>query len=989
MRPDEIRRAIELPARHVGLYAEPALADAIVSDVEDQPGALPLLSTSLVEVWQRRSGATLTAVAYHQAGGVSGAVARLGEAAYASLDRLTREAARRLLLRLAETDESGSVVRRRVPRAELGADPATARALDVFVGRRLLTASERGVEVTHESVLTYWPRLAAWLADDEQGRTLRRHMAPAALEWENAGRPDAELYRGARLASALDWADERLADLTDLERDFLDASKQYGDRELQDEIARAGRLTRGRRRLRAALASAVVLLLVASVAGVVALDRQLAAEQASRESLARRLAALALATPDLDRSLLLAVQAVRTHEDWETRGALLDRLNRSPHALRQVRGRSDQGVIVDVAMTRDGSTLVAVAGGGTVYSWDTGTLAPTAPPADPAANTIAVTPGPDARSVFISAQLDRNHAAVIHWDTIESRELNTYPIPEGVLSSDRHLALSADDQSLAVPTQGHLLLLYEVSTGRLLSRVELPETPGDVWPAGSLMVTAAVNGDTAYFVDPRSGAVRMLPLPFAGNVAASPDGQALLVVSGARAALVAADTGQVIREFSGATDSAAVAAFSGNGDLVAVGGKDQLIGVWDLDTGELRDTLSGHSAPIRRLVFGADVRTLYSTSEDHSVIAWDVTGARSFPSRGSRAPVLEASRSATRGPGTISPPVVDWSADRRQVYVNAADGSGAAVIDVQTGRPEGSVTPFFIDPNDAQPIADLDQKMIFLTAPDGSVVRRDLASATGVQTTSTPEPPLTRYGVAVSGDGRTLATPVSNLDDEKAATGAEIFDSATLDLRSQLSMDFPVSSVWLNGDGSLLVTVRDGPDLNYVEVWDTRTGGRRWITDTELRAAVSSVAWSPGGKTLFVVSIRGDVIALDLSTGEPLAQHAQLRPSVILSIEVSPSGEFVALGGRDRQVHLLAADRLREIGLLPMPAGAEWTFVAFDPDSAGMSAVDERGRVVWWDINAQHWVERACEVAGRDLSPIEWERFLPGVAYERTCPGLG
>ena len=178
MRPQEIRRAIELPARHVGLHVEPALADAIVSDVEDQPGALPLLSTALVEVWQRRSGATLTEAAYHHSGGVSGAVARLGEAAYTSLDQPTREAARRLLVRLAETDENGSLVRRRVPRVELGDDPATAKALDVFVRRRLLTAGERGVEVTHEALLTYWPRLAGWLADDEPGRALRRHLAP-------------------------------------------------------------------------------------------------------------------------------------------------------------------------------------------------------------------------------------------------------------------------------------------------------------------------------------------------------------------------------------------------------------------------------------------------------------------------------------------------------------------------------------------------------------------------------------------------------------------------------------------------------------------------------------------------------------------------------------------------------------------------------------------------------------------------------------------
>ena len=82
MRPEEIRRAVELPARQVGLRAEPALVDAIVSDMQDAPGALPLMSTALVEVWQRRSGGTLTGAAYHRAGGVPGALARLGEAAW-------------------------------------------------------------------------------------------------------------------------------------------------------------------------------------------------------------------------------------------------------------------------------------------------------------------------------------------------------------------------------------------------------------------------------------------------------------------------------------------------------------------------------------------------------------------------------------------------------------------------------------------------------------------------------------------------------------------------------------------------------------------------------------------------------------------------------------------------------------------------------------------------------------------------------------------
>jgi DNA-binding SARP family transcriptional activator len=210
MRAEEIRRAIELPARQVGLRVEPAPLEAIVSDMQDAPGALPLMSTALVEVWQGRCGDTLTVAAYHRAGGVPGALARLGEAALARLDEPARAAARRILLRLADIGENDALVRRRVPRRELGDDTATDRALRELVNRRLLTAADTGVEVTHEALLTHWPRLAGWLAEDEQGRTLRRHLAPAAADWDATGRPDAELYRGARLASALDWAGDRL-----------------------------------------------------------------------------------------------------------------------------------------------------------------------------------------------------------------------------------------------------------------------------------------------------------------------------------------------------------------------------------------------------------------------------------------------------------------------------------------------------------------------------------------------------------------------------------------------------------------------------------------------------------------------------------------------------------------------------------------------------------------------------------------------------------
>ena len=99
---------------------EPELVDALIADVEGEPGALPLLSTSLLELWQQRDGRRLRMRAYEQAGGVRGAVARLAERAYERLDaRAAARRARAMLLRLAGAGEGDAVVRRRVPLAEL------------------------------------------------------------------------------------------------------------------------------------------------------------------------------------------------------------------------------------------------------------------------------------------------------------------------------------------------------------------------------------------------------------------------------------------------------------------------------------------------------------------------------------------------------------------------------------------------------------------------------------------------------------------------------------------------------------------------------------------------------------------------------------------------------------------------------------------------------------------------------------------------------
>jgi hypothetical protein len=313
MKPEDLRRAIELPSRRAGLRIEPALVDALVADVVDEPGGLPLLSTALVELWQHRDGRTLRLEAYRDSGGVRGAVARIAEEAYEGFTPEQRETARRILLRLASV-EGDDAVRRRATLAELelDRDEDARRVVAVLTESRLVTVSEEALEVAHEALLREWPRLRDWLEEDAEGRRLHGHLMRAAKEWDEAGRDAAELYRGARLAGALDWAAEHEVELNELERSFLGESQAAGE-------AESRRIRRTNRRLRLLLSGAVVFLVAAVAGGSIAVVQSVHARRESdRAARAARIATayaaaqrvLANYKGDQEGSILAAIEAI-------------------------------------------------------------------------------------------------------------------------------------------------------------------------------------------------------------------------------------------------------------------------------------------------------------------------------------------------------------------------------------------------------------------------------------------------------------------------------------------------------------------------------------------------------------------------------------------------------------------------------------------------------------------------------------------------------
>src|SRR5215213_6986389 len=297
MQASELRRAVELPAGRVGLRVEPELADALVDDVEGEPGALPLLSTALLELWQHRQDNTLTLAAYRESGGVHGAVARLAEGTYARVPDERRQLVRAVMLRLVGEDEGDAPVRRRAPLGELDLErnEDLAAVLTTLADSRLVTVSEGSVEVAHEALLGEWPRLREWIEADAEGRRLRHHITQAATEWDAARRDQGELYRGARLAAALDWTADHALDVNELEREFVTESREASETETK-------RVRRTNRRLRGLLAGVAILLAAAVAGGIFAVVQRAEARDAETAQFVERLGAQALVEEDLDLS---------------------------------------------------------------------------------------------------------------------------------------------------------------------------------------------------------------------------------------------------------------------------------------------------------------------------------------------------------------------------------------------------------------------------------------------------------------------------------------------------------------------------------------------------------------------------------------------------------------------------------------------------------------------------------------------------------------
>jgi hypothetical protein len=456
---EALREAVTGPAQQAGLVLEPGLVDVLVREVRDDPGALPLLSHALLETWRRREGNTLTVDGYHASGGIHGAVAQSAEQLYGRVDSDQRHLLRDLVLRLVSPGIDGEAVRTQVPRRLIASDSHHERLIGMLVDARLVTSDEGVLEITHEALARAWPRLRGWLDDDVEGQRIRHHLSGAADAWDTLDRPDSELYRGVRLTRALDWQSRTESALTDTERDFLAAARSASDAEEQSAAERARAQGRLIRRLRLVLAGAVVLLVVALIAGgfaAVQSDRAAhnaaEARQAALSADARRVGARAQLTDDISRSLLLAAAGARLDDSPETRVNLLDVLATQPHLVGSA--PPGGGYLQWLDVSRDGRWIASSDDQNRMHLYDASTsrLMRSYDAGRPAEDGPAFFLGafsPDSRQLAVTLGQVESTEPVRLLDPSTMRTVTRLASPAGEPAVGRDVEFSADGRYLA------------------------------------------------------------------------------------------------------------------------------------------------------------------------------------------------------------------------------------------------------------------------------------------------------------------------------------------------------------------------------------------------------------------------------------------------------------------------------------------------------------------------------------------------------------
>jgi WD40 repeat protein len=451
-------------------------------------------------------------------------------------------------------------------------------------------------------------------------------------------------------------------------------------------------------------------------------------------------------------------------------------------------------------------------------------------------------------------------------------------------------------------------------------------------------------------------------------------------------------------------------------------GHGPLIVVWDIDptTGRWtqREQLTGHAGDVVAAEVDPSGNRLITVGLDHSIITWDMTTDAGF---------------GTSNPGLDG----RWISNRPQAVpgglIVAPTRPGASPRDIRREAPGPetlSVAATFLDRDTGEVVeevvlGDTIEESPFgssvAVSPDSSMVAVTWGLGTTVLDTRThevieeivlpadgdpgvgdgPFPARVVRSSAWTPDGSTLLLgPEGNVEESEwsspagAAAGGRRggnlvpVDTTTWDVGAPIGIGGGAQTIETSPDESVMVVASTVDSellvLDAASLYEIR---RLPLTRVDW---VLDLSFSPDGRFL-AGSGSSFLYVFDTTTWGLVWPPARVHDGWALQTEWLADGRTIATSGSDGTVALFDVAR----GLVrarSLPASGEpgtgYTFLVPQPDDELVVLSGERsGRR--YPLAPSLWLDEACAiVAGRDLTPAERDRYLPGRHDQATCSDL-